>query len=133
MFALSPGMRRKNCEHPRPTTRGFSTSSLERPPILNSNTVSILRGIDDSEDARSGPITRAGAGQEEVRTTTRSRRVAAGSLACCRCDAPVALTAGPVAMTDALTCPFCAHSAPVRDFLSLADPTRPARVVVRVR
>ena len=95
--------------------------------------MSILRGIDDSEDARSGPITRAGAGQEELRTTTRSRRVAAGSLACCRCDAPVALTAGPVALTDALTCPFCAHSAPVRDFLSLTDPTRPARVVVRVR
>jgi hypothetical protein len=84
--------------------------------------VSILRGIDDSEDARSGPIIRAGAGQEELRTTTRTRRVAAGSLACGRCDAPVALT-----------CPFCAHAAPVRDFLSLADPTRPARVVVRVR
>ena len=93
----------------------------------------ILRGIDDSEDARSGPITRAGAGQEELRTTTRSRRVAAGSLACGRCDAPVALTTGPVGLTDPLTCPFCAHSAPVRDFLSLADPTRPARVVVRVR
>jgi hypothetical protein len=93
----------------------------------------ILRGIDDSEDARSGPVTQAGTGQEELRTTTRSRRVASGSLACGRCDAPVALTAGPVALTDPLTCPFCAHTAPTRDFLSLADPSRPARVVVRVR
>jgi DNA-directed RNA polymerase subunit RPC12/RpoP len=58
--------------------------------------------------------------------------VAAGSLACGRCDAPVAL-AGPAVLTDALTCPYCAHRAPVRDFLSLTDPTRPARVVVRVR
>jgi hypothetical protein len=94
--------------------------------------VSILRGIDDSDDARSGPITRAGAGQEELRPTTRSGRVASGSLACGCCDAPVALAA-PAALTDALTCPYCAHQAPVRDFLSLADPTRPARVVVRVR
>jgi hypothetical protein len=29
-------------------------------------------------------------------------------------------------------CPFCEHRAPVRDFLSLATPTRPARVVVRI-
>jgi hypothetical protein len=95
--------------------------------------VSILRGIDDSDDPRSGPVTRAGAAQEELRIATRSTRVAAGSLSCGRCDAPVALTAGAVALTDALHCPFCAHRAPVRDFLSLADPTRPARVVVRVR
>ena len=31
-----------------------------------------------------------------------------------------------------LTCPFCQNSGPMRDFLSLALPTRPARVVVRV-
>ena len=94
--------------------------------------MSILRGIDDPDDARSGPISQTGAGQEELRTTTRTGRVASGSLACGRCDAPVAL-AGPAALTDALTCPYCSHQAPVRDFLSLADPTRPARVVVRVR
>jgi hypothetical protein len=34
--------------------------------------------------------------------------------------------------TDPLTCPFCGHGATVRDFLSLAAPTRPARVEVRV-
>jgi hypothetical protein len=33
---------------------------------------------------------------------------------------------------DALECPLCSHGAPVRDFLSLGEPTRPARVVVRL-
>jgi hypothetical protein len=69
---------------------------------------------------------------EELRQADRSGRVAAGSLACGRCDAPVALTAGPVRLADPLSCPYCAHEGPVRDFLSLADPSRPARVVVRV-
>ena len=54
-----------------------------------------------------------------------------GTLACNRCDAPVALTAGPVRPTDTLTCPFCRHRAAARDFLSLGTPTRPARVEVR--
>jgi hypothetical protein len=38
-----------------------------------------------------------------------------------------------MAPADALDCPFCAHGGRVRDFLSLAAPTRPARVEVRVR
>jgi hypothetical protein len=35
-------------------------------------------------------------------------------------------------LTAALWCPVCDHAAPVRDFLSLRTPTRPAHVVVRV-
>jgi hypothetical protein len=31
-----------------------------------------------------------------------------------------------------LACPECSHAGAVRDFLSLAPPTRPARVAVRV-
>src|SRR3954465_12816786 len=65
------------------------------------------------------------------RRTAAATRLGGGTLACPRCDAPVAL-AGPVAPADALRCPFCAHAAPVRDFLSLAAPSRPARVEVRV-
>jgi hypothetical protein len=65
------------------------------------------------------------------RRTAAETRLAAGTLACPRCDAPVAL-AGPVAPADPLGCPYCAHAAPVRDFLSLAAPSRPARVAVRV-
>ncbi len=74
--------------------------------------------------------------QEEIREEhrlARSSRVATGTLACPRCDAPVALAAGPVAPRDALACPFCAHAGAVRDFLSLAPPSRPTRVVVRIR
>ena len=34
---------------------------------------------------------------------------------------------------DPLSCGFCRHEGAVRDFLSLAEPTRPTRVTVRVR
>ncbi|HEX7299108.1 MAG TPA: hypothetical protein VF257_08870 [Solirubrobacteraceae bacterium] len=88
------------------------------------------RGIDGSEPVRSGPVGDV-AGAHEHRRTARGR-LGTGTLACPRCDAPVALLRGPVAPTDALACPYCQHSAVVRDFLSLAHPTRPARVQVRV-
>ena len=72
-------------------------------------------------------------GTEELRRVDRSTRVATGTLACPACDAPVA--PGPAALTPAqpIACPYCGHVATVRDFLSLAGPTRPARVVVHVR
>lgn len=57
--------------------------------------------------------------------------VAAGTLACPSCDAPVA-PIGPMRITAGLACPLCDHAGPVRDFLSLAMPTRPAHVVVRI-
>jgi hypothetical protein len=82
---------------------------------------------DDSDPVRTDAV------HEEKRKATRSGRVATGTLACARCDAPVALTAGPVTLTQPLSCPFCAHRAPVRDFLSLRQPTRPTRVEIRVR
>ncbi len=69
---------------------------------------------------------------EERRSAGRSRRLARGTLACPRCDAPVAPATGPMALSDALDCPFCRHAGPARDFLSLAEPSRPARVEIRV-
>jgi hypothetical protein len=33
---------------------------------------------------------------------------------------------------DPTSCGFCSHAGPLRDFLSLGEPTRPTRVVVRV-
>ena len=39
---------------------------------------------------------------------------------------------GAVSPADPVACPFCDHGGAVRDFLSLADPARPARVAVRV-
>jgi hypothetical protein len=70
---------------------------------------------------------------EEKRRSIRSGdRLASGTLACPECDAPVALGPGATGVTTVISCPYCAHSAPVREFLSLAAPTRPARVVVRI-
>jgi hypothetical protein len=61
----------------------------------------------------------------------RSTVVAAGTLACPRCDAPVS-PGGRIALSADLACPFCAHSGRTRDFLSLGAPTRAAHVVVRI-
>jgi uncharacterized paraquat-inducible protein A len=88
--------------------------------------VSLHRGIDGPEPARG-----AGEVQEERRIADASR-LATGTLACPRCDAPVALAPGSVSPAHRLACPYCRHVAAVRDFLSLAAPSRPARVAVRV-
>jgi hypothetical protein len=85
----------------------------------------------DAQAGRSDPDEPV-VGYEELRRSSRSSVLGVGTLACARCDAPVAL-ASAVAPSDALSCPFCLHRAPVRDFLSLARPTRPARVTVRLR
>jgi hypothetical protein len=55
-----------------------------------------------------------------------------GTLACARCDAPVALAGGAVAPSDSLSCPYCLHTAAVHEFLTLGAPTRPAHVVVTI-
>jgi len=67
----------------------------------------------------------------EERRRARSSHLASGTLACPSCDAPVAL-ARPASPAHPLDCPYCAHAAHVRDFLSLASPTRPAHVSVRI-
>jgi hypothetical protein len=71
-------------------------------------------------------------GWQEKRPAADPRRLGSGTLACPRCDAPVALATGSASPVEPLGCPFCGHAARVRDFLSLAAPTRPARVEVRV-
>lgn len=75
----------------------------------------------------------AGVAHVHERRAVRSDRICGGTLACARCDAPVSTGGMPLALSDPLVCPFCAHHGPVRDFLSLAPPTRPARVDVRLR
>lgn len=93
--------------------------------------MSFQRGIDGPEPVRGDPVTRAG-DVEEQRRRAASTKVASGSMACPRCDAPV-LPAGPIAPAARIRCPYCAHSAAARDFLALGEPTRPARVEVHVR
>lgn len=69
---------------------------------------------------------------EHKRQTVRSTRLAAGTLACGRCDAPIAIGPAPLSVAEQLICPYCEHRGTARDFLSLELPTRPAHVVVRV-
>ena len=89
------------------------------------------RGTDGSEPARSQPVSRL-AGARADHLVARSGHLATGTLACPRCDAPVSLGAHHASPADPLGCPFCDHTATVREFLSLTGPTRPARVAVRV-
>jgi hypothetical protein len=90
--------------------------------------MSFSRGLDGPDDFR---VERDRLGAELEKRATRSTHVATGTLACPDCDAPIALS-GPVSPTDTLRCPFCGSDGPVRDFLSLTQPTRPTRVVVRI-
>jgi DNA-directed RNA polymerase subunit RPC12/RpoP len=94
--------------------------------------MSFLRGIDGSAHNTAGAPTRWIRPGEHRRRDTRSARLCDATLACARCDAPIAAGSEGLSLTQLLVCPFCAHRAPVRDFLSLAAPTRPARVVVRI-
>jgi hypothetical protein len=71
-------------------------------------------------------------GHFEKREDHRSRLLAVGTLACPECDAPVAPGPLPLLPPDPLSCPVCSHGGAVRDFLSLAHPSRPARVAVRI-
>jgi hypothetical protein len=72
------------------------------------------------------------AGLREIRKTDTTRDLAVGTLACPECDAPPLPEVGPMSPADPLWCSFCGHTGPLRDFLSLGEPTRPTRVVVRV-
>lgn len=92
--------------------------------------MALHRGIDGSDPARPQPIERL-VDRHEERRDSRSQTMAEGTLACPDCDAPVA-PVGTMAPGDAMGCPLCSHTGAVRDFLSLAAPTRPARVDVRV-
>src|SRR5215210_5496224 len=103
---------------------------MARPRAPRLNPVSLQRGIDGSDPVRPAPIGRLAETQEE-RLRAHSWRLGTGTLACPACDAPVAPSAR-LSPADPLGCPFCRHTGAVREFLSLAAPTRPARVEVRV-
>jgi DNA-directed RNA polymerase subunit RPC12/RpoP len=95
--------------------------------------MSILRGVGGSGDSTVGLGAKFIPAQIEERRSARSDVLCAATLACARCDAPISTGSRGLSITEHLVCPFCDHRAPVRDFLSLAVPTRPARVVVRLR
>jgi len=72
-------------------------------------------------------------GRHERRRTDAPSRLATGTLACPGCDAPVLPDPAGMSPRDPISCGFCRTTGVVRDFLSLGEPTRPARVTVRVR
>jgi hypothetical protein len=94
--------------------------------------MAVFRGIGGSHWGGFSPDAPVGPAHEQIRRPARSGQLGTGTLACGRCDAPVAIGAEPLALTEQLTCPFCRNRGPVRDFLSLTTPIRPARVVIRV-
>jgi hypothetical protein len=93
--------------------------------------VTLSHRFDGSDPFRADRID-GQAGWLEERRAARSGVLATGTLACPACDVPVSPGAGIVAPAHQLECPYCGHVAAVRDFLSLATPSRPARVEVRV-
>ena len=90
--------------------------------------MSLFRGIGDPDPDE--VVARQGVQEEQRRA--RTNLLAVGTIACPRCDAPVALPRQPLTPLDVLGCPYCDHRAPLRDFLSLDAPSRPTRVAVRV-
>jgi hypothetical protein len=99
---------------------------------LDSTTVSFARGIGDSGHNTTATAARFIRPAVHLRRDSRTATLCHGTLACARCDAPIATGGDALLLTTRLVCPFCAHRAPLRDFLSLAVPTRPARVAVRI-
>jgi hypothetical protein len=92
--------------------------------------VGLHRGIDGSEPVRAQPVTRLGRVDADPRAG-RVQSLGTGTLACPDCDVPV-LIAGTLRPHDPLGCGYCGRSGALRDFLSLAAPTRPARVEIRL-
>jgi hypothetical protein len=93
--------------------------------------VTLFRGTGRTAgDPALGP--RTATVHEETRRAISSTLLGVGTLACRRCDAPIAIGEQPRLLTDQLTCPFCNRRGPARDFLSLATPARPARVLMRM-
>lgn len=82
------------------------------------------------EPVRAQPVTRLGRVDADPRAGVVST-LGTGTLACPDCDAPV-LIVGARRPQDALSCAYCGRAGALREFLSLAVPTRPARVEVRV-
>lgn len=93
--------------------------------------MALERGIDGTDPLRAQPVS-ARAGVREDRHAAAPWRLGPATLACPECDAPIALGGRSVPFSEALQCPFCGHDAPLRAFVSLALPARPARVEVRL-
>jgi len=112
-----------------PRSAGDDSAEASGPRLV---AMAMHRELDGGEPLRARPVERL-AGHHELREAGGSWHLADGTLACPACDAPILPGAGAMSPPDPISCSFCAHAGAVRDFLSLAKPTRPTRVVVRLR
>lgn len=94
--------------------------------------MALQRDFDGAEPVRPEPVERLDGRHQRHRAATEWQ-LATGTLACPACDAPVLPAAGASSPADPISCGFCGEGGAVRDFLSLAEPTRPTRVAVRIR
>jgi hypothetical protein len=94
--------------------------------------VALHRDMDGAEPLRPQPVERL-AGPEERRVAHGGWELAIATFGCPECDAPLLPEPSGLAPADPIRCGYCSHNGFVRDFLSLEQPARPARVAVRVR
>jgi hypothetical protein len=94
--------------------------------------VALHRDIDGAEPLQPQAVERL-SGRHEHRRSESTWQLATGTLACPACDAPVLPSPGGMSPRDHISCGFCRNVGAVSDFLSLAEPTRPTRVAVRLR
>jgi hypothetical protein len=94
--------------------------------------MALQRDMDGSEPLRPQPVERL-AGPEERRESRDAWELAVATFGCPACDAPLLPDPVGMAPADPISCGYCLHAGSVRDFLSLEQPARPARVAVRVR
>ena len=129
--------RRRHAEVRAPLLRpdGLSRPARSAPRVGAARTytrfVSLDRRITGGGEPAE-PLGGAG-GMREERPASRSTWLGDGTLACPRCDAPVVPGRRVLSPAGPLDCGYCRHEGAVRDFLSLAPPTRPTRVAVHVR
>jgi hypothetical protein len=94
--------------------------------------MALHRDLEGAHPVRRQPVERL-AGRHELRRAESTWQMTTGTLACPACDAPVLPSLEAMSPADRISCGYCGESGAVRAFLSLAEPTRPTRVAVRVR
>ncbi len=97
---------------PRGRQEAHAGCGLDRLRLI---AVTLFRGLGQTPD-EAALTRRATAVHEQKRKATAPTLLGVGTLACGRCDAPIAVGDRPLLLTDRLTCPFCGRRGPARDF-----------------
>jgi len=100
--------------------------------VCQTDHVAFHRDVDPAKGEGPDQVANVG-GTHEVRRDRRAGTLGDGTLACPDCDFPTSPTAPAMRPSDALWCSYCGRHGAVREFLTLSDEPRPARVTVVVR